>query len=74
MQNMIDSCTFKKENEKSFFYQLITLLYSAVKRRFPFTYITDQIKKKFAKTAIVIWSGGDFSEYFLIYYILYNSD
>jgi len=51
MQKMIDSCTLKKEEEKNFFNKLIRLLYSAVKRRFPFTYATDQIKKKFAKNA-----------------------
>ena len=74
MQKMIDSCTLKKEEEKNFFNKLIRLLYSAVKRRFPFTYATDQIKKKFAKNAKQIWSCREFNEHFLVHYILYNSD
>jgi hypothetical protein len=45
MQSMIDSCTLKKDEEKNFFNQLIRLLYSTLKRRFPFTHITDQIKQ-----------------------------
>lgn len=75
MQSMIDSCTLKKDEEKNFFNQLIRLLYSTLKRRFPFTHITDQIKQMlFNKNGQQIWSGGDFSEYFLVYFILYNSD
>jgi len=44
---MINSCTLKKDDEKSFFNQLIRLLYSAIKRRFSFAYITKKIKEKF---------------------------
>jgi hypothetical protein len=75
MQNMIDSCNLKKDEEKNFFDQLIILLYSALKRKFAFTHVTNQIKVKLVKkNAQSIWSGGDFTEHFLIYYILYNSD
>lgn len=62
MQSMINSCTLKKEEEKNFFDQLIRLLYSAIKRRFALTHITNQIKIKLVKkNAQSIWSGGDFT-------------
>jgi hypothetical protein len=43
---MIDSCTLKRNDEKSFFNQLVRLLYSAIKRRFSFTYITKKVREK----------------------------
>ena len=46
MQNMIDSCSFKQDSEKNFFDQVIKFLFSAIKRRFNLSKITDQIKQK----------------------------
>ena len=43
---MIDSCSFKQDSEKNFFDQVIKFLFSAIKRRFNLSKITDQIKQK----------------------------
>lgn len=54
---------------------MIKFLFSAVKRRFNFSKITDSIKQKIIdKNSMQIWSGEQFTEEFIMYYILYNSD
>ena len=64
-----------KEKERNFFYQLIRHLYASVKRKFKFSQITNTIKEQIIKNySKEVWSGGDFTDYFILYYILYNAD
>lgn len=72
---MIKTSDLKKEQERNFFEQLIRHLYASIKRKFEFSHVTSAIKTKIMeKYSQEIWSGGDFNDYFILYYILYNAD
>lgn len=72
---MVKTSDLKKEQEKNFFDQLIRHLYASIKRKFKFSHVTNDVKFKIMeKYSQEIWSGGDFNDYFILYYILFNAD
>ena len=54
---------------------LIKHIYSAMKRKFPFSLVTDEVKRKIVeKTSNEIWTKQNFTNYFILYYMLYNAE